>query len=382
MKNDQKRKKATDAKTIGEHFSSMTDPRIVNKSDHKLLDIITIIICAVICGADTFTEIEEYAIAKYDWFKNFLELPNGIPSHDTFGRVFSLLNPEEFQNCFQQWIKTIASVTSGEIVAIDGKTLRSSYDRANNKSAIHMVNAWASHNRLCIGQVKTDEKSNEITAIPKLLEMLELSGCIVTIDAMGCQKHIAGQIEEKGADYVLALKANHENLHEEVVSYFDEASQHDIKDYDIDTCETVDGGHGRVETRRCYVCSEIDWLTEKKLWKGLRSIVKVESERCIDNVTSNESRYYITSLKSNPKHILHAIRSHWGVENSLHWVLDVAFREDDSRTRKGHAAENFAIARTIATNLLKNEKTLKRGVKTRRLKAGWDNDYLLKVLSG
>ena len=311
-----------------------------------------------------------------------MELPNGIPSHDTFGRVFSLLNPEEFQSCFQQWIKTVAAVTSGEIVAIDGKTLRRSHDRANNKSAIHMVNAWASHNRVCIGQVKTDEKSNEITAVPKLLQMLELNGCIVTIDAMGCQKHIAGQILEKGADYMLALKANHETLYEEISSYFDEASQHDIEDYDIDTCETVDGGHGRVETRRCYVCSKIDWLEEKKNWQGLASIVKVESERCVDDVTSNENRYYITSLKSNPDHILQAIRSHWGVENSLHWILDVAFREDECRTRKGHAAENFAIARTIATNLLKNEKTLKRGVKTRRLKAGWDNDYLLKVLSG
>lgn len=369
-------------KAIGEYFSLLTDPRIVNKSDHKLLDIITITICAVICGADTFTEIEEYAIAKYDWFNGFLELPNGIPSHDTFGRVFSLLNPEEFQNCFQQWIKTVASVTSGEIVAIDGKTLRRSHDRANNKSAIHMVNAWASQNRVCIGQVKTDEKSNEITAIPKLLEMLELSGCIVTIDAMGCQKHIAGKIEEKGADYVLALKANHENLHEEVVSYFGEASQHDIKDYDIDTCETVDGDHGRVETRRCYVCSKIDWLTEKNGWEGLTSIVKVESERCEKDVTSSESRYYITSLKSSPEQILHAIRSHWGVENSLHWVLDVAFREDDCRIRKGYAAENLAIARTISINLLKREKTLKRGVKTRRLKSGWDNNYLLKVLSG
>ena len=245
-----------------------------------------------------------------------------------------------------------------------------------------MVNAWASHNRVCIGQVKTDEKSNEITAVPKLLQMLELNGCIVTIDAMGCQKHIAGQILEKGADYMLALKANHETLYEEISSYFDEASQHDIEDYDIDTCETVDGGHGRVETRRCYVCSKIDWLEEKKNWQGLASIVKVESERYVDDVTSNENRYYITSLKSNPDHILQAIRSHWGVENSLHWILDVAFREDECRTRKGHAAENFAIARTIATNLLKNEKTLKRGVKTRRLKAGWDNDYLLKVLSG
>lgn len=382
MKQEKERVAAIPTKTIGDHFSSLPDPRMVNKSDHKLLDIIVITICAVICGADTFTEIEEYGVAKCDWFKRFLELPNGIPSHDTFGRVFSILNPEEFQNCFQEWIKTVASITSGEIIAIDGKTLRRSHDRANNKSAIHMINAWASHNRLCIGQYKTDEKSNEITAIPKLLDILELNGCIVTIDAMGCQKHIAKQIVEKEADYVLALKANHENLHEEVTSYFAEAVQYGIEDYDIEFCETVDGGHGRIETRRCHVCSAIDWLEAKENWKGLKSIVMVESERLVNNTTEIEKRYFITTLQSKPEHILYAIRSHWGVENSLHWVLDVAFREDECRKRKGYVAENFAMVRTITINLLRQERTLKRGIKTKRLKAGWDEDYLLKVLSG
>ncbi len=382
MKKVKKEDTISSANMIGDHFSSLTDPRYVNKSDHKLLDIIVITICAVICGADTFTEIEEYGIAKQDWLKGFIELPNGIPSHDTFGRVFSMMNPKKFQDCFQEWIKTVASITSGEIIAIDGKTLRRSHDRANNKSAIHMVNAWASHNRVCIGQYKTDEKSNEITAIPKLLEILELSGCIVTIDAMGCQKHIAEQIVEKGADYILALKANHENLHKEVESYFGEAIQYGIEDYDIEYCKTLDGDHGRIETRRCYVCNKIDWLEDKKRWQGLKSIVMVESERLVNDSTSKEKRYFITTLQSKPEHILYAIRSHWGVENSLHWVLDVAFREDECRKRKGFAAENFAMARTIAANLLRLEKTLKRGIKTKRLKAGWDENYLLKVLSG
>ncbi len=382
MKRDKKVDEPVLTKTIGDHFSVLADPRMVNKSDHKLLDIIVITICAVICGADTFTEIEDYGVAKYDWFTRFLDLPNGIPSHDTFGRVFSILNPEDFQNCFQEWIKTVASVTSGEIIAIDGKTLRRSHDRANNKSAIHMINAWACHNRLCIGQYKTDEKSNEITAIPKLLEILELSGCIVTIDAMGCQKQIAEQIVEKGADYVLALKANHENLHKDVKLYFDEAIQYGIEDYDIEFCETIDGDHGRIETRRCYVCSAIDWLDNTKHWKGLKSIVMVESERLVDNITEREKRYFITTLHNKPEHILHAVRSHWGVENSLHWVLDVAFREDECRKRKGYVAENFAMVRTITINLLKHEKTHKRGIKNKRLKAGWDDAYLLKVLSG
>ncbi|MBT4090320.1 MAG: ISAs1 family transposase [Candidatus Marinimicrobia bacterium] len=370
------------ARTIDDHFSSLTDPRYINKSDHILLDIITITICAVICGADMFTEIEAYGKAKYDWFKRFLELPSGIPSHDTFNRVFLLLNPNEFQSCFQQWIKTVASVTSGEIIAIDGKTLRRSHDRSANKAAIHMVNAWACHNGLSMGQYKTDQKSNEITAIPKLLKMLEISGCIVTIDAMGCQKKIASLIIQKEADYALALKGNQGNLSEEVELYFKEALQCGIEDYNIQSCETVDGDHGRIETRRCYTCSDIEWLEEGKHWPGLKTVVMIESERCIDNVVSKDARFYISSLHNNPEHLLHVIRSHWGVENSLHWVLDVAFREDECRIRKGHGAENFSMLRTIAVNLLRKERSDKRGIKGKRLRAGWDNDYLLKVLAG
>lgn len=367
-------------KTISDHFASLNDPRTPDKIEHLLIDIVTIAICAVICGADGFIEIADYGKAKYDWFKGFLKLPNGIPSHDTFGRVFSLISPSEFQCCFQSWIQTVATLTSGEVVAIDGKCLRRSHDRSSGKAAIHMVSAWASRNRVSIGQVKTDEKSNEITAIPELLRLLELKGCIVTIDAMGCQTKIASAIVDKGADYVLALKDNQGNLSEDVKQHFEEAVQYGIDDYAIVTYESVNGGHGRVETRRCYTCSDIDWLEAKTKWTGLKTIVRIDSERDVDGKIGNDTRYYITSLENDPKNILEAVRSHWGVENSHHWVLDVAFREDESRIRKGYAAENFSILRNIAANLLRNEKSSKRGIKGKRLKAGWDNDYLVKVL--
>jgi len=366
--------------TISDHFASLKDPRTPDKIEHLLIDIVTIAICAVICGADGFIEIADYGKAKYDWFKGFLKLPNGIPSHDTFGRVFSLISPNEFQRCFQNWIQTVATLTSGEVVAIDGKCLRRSHDRSSGKAAIHMVSAWASRNRVTIGQVKTDEKSNEITAIPELLSLLELKGCIVTIDAMGCQTKIASAIVDKGADYVLALKDNQGNLSEDVKKYFEEAVQYGIDDYAIETCESVNGGHGRVETRTCHTCSDIDWLEAKTKWTGLQTIVRIDSERDIDGKIGNDTRYYITSLENDPESILEAVRSHWGVENSHHWVLDVAFREDESRIRKGYAAENFSILRNIAANLLRNEKSSKRGIKGKRLKAGWDNDYLVKVL--
>lgn len=366
--------------TISDHFSDLNDPRDPKKIEHKLIDIITITICAVICCADSFTEIEDYGHAKYDWLKTFLELPNGIPSHDTFGRFFSLLSPSKFQECFQNWIQSIAQLTDSEIVSIDGKTLRRSHDRSSGKSAIHMVNAWASKNRLSIGQVKTDQKSNEITAIPELLNLLELKGCIVTIDAMGCQKKIAKRIIDHEADYVLALKDNQGNLSEEVKSYYEEAIKYGIDDYDIKFHESTDGGHGRVEIRKCYTCSEFDWLEERKKWENLKTIVRIDSERKDGDQTGYDTRYFITSLNDDPEHILNVVRSHWGVENCLHWVLDVAFREDECRVRKGNAAENFSILRNIATNLLRNEKTCKRGIKGKRLKSGWDNDYLLKVL--
>ncbi|MCP4259581.1 MAG: ISAs1 family transposase [Planctomycetes bacterium] len=368
-------------RTISDYFAPLEDPRDPDKSEHLLLDVITIAICAVICGADGFTEIEDYGKAKYDWFKGFLALPSGIPSHDTFGRIFSMINPSGFQECFQDWIKSIASLTAGEVVAIDGKTLRRSHDRSSNKAAIHMVNAWASLNRVTIGQYKTNQKSNEITAIPKLLDILELEGCIVTIDAMGCQTKIASAIIDKDADYILALKENQGNLYEDVEDYFEEAIHTDIDDYDIKSYETVNGGHGRIETRKCYTCSTIDWLDSKNKWAELKTIVRIDSERSLADKNEPHTRYFITSLGNDPEKILGAIRDHWGVENSHHWVLDVAFREDESRIRIGHAAENFSIVRNIAANLLRNETSSKRGIKGKRLKAGWDNDYLVKVLN-
>ncbi len=368
-------------KTISDHFASLEDPRTPDKTEHLLIDVVTIAICAVICGANGFTEIADYGKAKYDWLKGFLELSNGIPSHDTFGRIFSLISPSAFQRCFQSWIQTVATLTSGEVVAIDGKCLRRSHDRSSNKAAIHMVNAWASRNRVTIGQFKTDEKSNEITAIPQLLSILELEGCIVTIDVMGCQTKIASAIVDKGADYVLALKDNQGNLAEDVKLHFEEAIQYGIDDYAIETYESVNGGHGRIETRKCYTCSDIGWLEAKAKWTGLKTIVRIDSERDVDGKIGNDTRYYITSLENDPKRILEAIRSHWGVESSHHWVLDVAFREDESRIRKGYAAENFSVLRNIAANLLRNEMSSKRGIKGKRLKAGWNNGYLVKVLA-
>ena len=368
--------------TILEHFSTLTDPRIQLKTSHKIIDIVIITICGTICGADNWTEIVRYGRMKQQWLKKFLELPNGIPSHDTFGRVFSLLSPKEFQRCFLDWIQAVFTITGGQVVAIDGKMLRHSYDRSNNKSAIHMVSAWASENGLTLGQVKTDEKSNEITAIPELLELLEIKGCIVTIDAMGCQKKIAAQIVDDDADYVLALKGNQGTLNDDVVLFFLDASENDFKDIDFDYHETVDGGHGRVEIRRYWAVSDIDWLDQKQDWKGLKTIGMVESERHIDEKVSVEKRFFIASINKDAKLLAKAVREHWGIENKVHWVLDVAFQEDDNRIRKDHAPENLAVIRHIALNLLRSEKSQKVGIKAKRKMAGWDDSYLQKVLGG
>lgn len=368
---------------IIDHFLELEDPRLNRKKDHLLIDIVTITICAVICGADDWVAISKFGIAKQMWFKTFLKLPNGIASHDTFGRVFSLISPEKFQTCFRNWIESIVSVFDNEIIAIDGKTIRRSHDNGVGKSAIHMVSAWASQNRLTLGQIKTDEKSNEITAIPELLKMFEIKGCIVTIDAMGCQKTIAGQIIDQEGDYALALKGNHGNLLDSVEKVFNKIENEPYYgNFNVDYYETKDVNHGRVEYRRHCITTELDQIYEADKWKGVKTIGMVESERHADGKITIERRYYILSLNNDAKLFAKAVRAHWGIENSVHWVLDVAFREDDSRTRKGYSAENLSVVRHIAANLLRHEKTAKVGVRNKRLLAGWDNDYLCRVLNG
>ena len=366
------------SRSITDYFSSVPDPRMILKTRHKLTEIITIALCAVIAGADDWVEISDFGEAKKEWFKTFLELPGGIPSHDTFARVFSLLDPREFEKSFMGWIRSF--VTGPDIVAIDGKTLRRSHDRANGQSTIHMVNAWAVHHGLILGQLKTADKSNEITAIPELMKTLDLRGCIVTADAMGCQKEIARQIVDQGADYVLALKGNQGTLHDDVQLFFEKKQAVEHHESAFDTFTSVDGGHGRVETRRYTVTSDVQWFSEYSKWSGLRSFGMVQSERQDGDRVTQETRYFISSLPNDAKGFAEAVRGHWGVENSLHWCLDIAFREDDSRIRQGHAAENMAVLRSTALSLIKHDKSRKTGVKASRKRAGWNNDYLMKLL--
>lgn len=363
--------------SILHHFSDIEDPRVNRQKKHELQDILFITLCGVISGADNWVMIEQFGNSKVDWFTDQLSLKNGIPSHDTFGDVFAAIDTEQFSQCFTRWVNDLATLSEGQIIAIDGKSVRRSVDNASKKAAIHMVSAWAQSNSLVLGQVKVDEKSNEITAIPKLLERLNIAGAIVTIDAMGCQKKIAEQIVEQGADYVLSLKGNQGQLHDDVRLYFNSA-------HVTDSTQTtdIDAGHGRVESRTVSVCNTIDWLKkDHPKWAGLQSILAVTATRYIKDRTEQETRYFISSLDGrDPAKLGQAVRAHWSVENNLHWVLDVAFDEDQNRTREGHSAANLAVVRHIALNLIKQEKSSKVGVKTKRAKAGWNNDYLLKVL--
>lgn len=357
-----------------DYFTLLSDPRVERSKEHKLSDIIFISISAVICGAETWNDMEAFGKAKLDWLKQFLSLENGIPSHDTFNRVFSAIDPAQFESCFLSWIKDVAQITEGEIVSIDGKSIRGSR-RHGSKSMVHMVSAWAQANHMILGQVKVNEKSNEITAIPKLLEVLAIKGCIVTIDAMGCQTEIAKKIIEKEAHYVLAVKGNQGNLEQAIKDTVQLSTP-------ITTYENVDSGHGRIETRTCKVYTDLSYIADVEKWEKLTCIVVLESNRYIKSTgkEEKEKRLYISSANPDAKKLEAVIRHHWGIENSLHWVLDVAFNEDKSTKQNENAVQNFSILNRIGLNLLKNDKTKKRSVKGKRLDAGWNNNYLIQIL--
>ncbi len=370
-------------KSLVECFADLPDPRAEWNRCHKLIDIITIAFCAVLCGAEHWTEVERFGKIRAHWLRTFLELPGGIPSHDTFGEVFGRLDPDAFCDCFLAWIRTLYTATGGQAVAIDGKTLRGSYDRSDSKAALHMVHAWATENHLLLGQKACAEKSNEITAIPELLKTLNLKGCLVTIDALGCQQKIARQITGKKGDYLLGLKGNQKKLRDEVETFFFCAQRDNFAALDMDYQRTVEKGPGRIETRECWIVAEPSFEVGDE-WGGLKSVGMVKSERRIDGVSTFETRYYIcSSAKLSASGFAQAVRGHWGIENSLHWVLDVAFREDDCRVRKANGPRNFGVLRRFALSLLKQEKTIcKLGVKSKRKVCGWDENYLLTILLG
>jgi predicted transposase YbfD/YdcC len=364
-------------------LEDIEDPRKDINLLHKLHDILVTTICAVICGAEGWEEIAQYARTHEDWFRTFLALPNGIPSGSTYGRVFARLNPQVFEKGFSVWMTMVQEHTRGRIIALDGKALRRSFDRASQKAAIHMVSAWTTENGVTLAQTAVEEKSNEITAFPKILDMLVLDGAVVTIDAMGCQTEVAEKIVSAGADYVLAVKENQPQLHEDIEDFFAEGRRMNFECLDFDRRETVDGDHGRIEKRTYYLARDLDSIGRKERWAGLRGIGMVESRRMIEGKESLDTRFFITSLREGIEAFSKAVRQHWGIENSLHHILDVTFDEDRCRKRIDHAAENFAVVRHIALNLLKQCPTKKpMSVRRKRLQAGWDREFLLKVLTG
>ena len=366
--------------SIIEHFSSLSDPRTKeHKKEHKLIDILFITIAAVICGAEDWNDIEYYGEEKEEWLKTILELPSGIPSHDTFNRVFSLIDPEELQKCFISWVQSIAKISEGQIISIDGKRMRHSGEKGK-KAIIHMVSAWSHDNSMVLGQVKVNDKSNEITAIPALLDLLMVKGCWITIDAMGCQKDIAAKIKDKEAEYILAVKDNHEHLHDDIKDAFKHGN---IEQTD----EQSNLDHGRIEKRTCRIITAMEWICKSEDWQGVQTLIEIKSERTIKatGVKETQIRYYISSAISTAKKFNEAIREHWGIENNLHWILDVAFNEDNSMKRAGDAAENFSVISKIAVNAVNQYKhkkgATKLSMKTKRKKAGWSNDYLMAILA-
>lgn len=357
-------------------FSKIDDPRRDLTKLHKLNDILLIGVISVICGADSWNEMELYAQEKEAFLRTFLDLPNGIPSHDTFNRVFSAIDSKQFEVCFIEWVQSLAKLALKEVVAIDGKTIRGAKSKGK-KSPIHMVSAYACANNLVLGQVKTHEKSNEITAIPELLDILSIQGTVVTIDAMGCQTEIASKIIEREADYILAVKGNQEQLLQDIEDEFRFGKN-------METAISEEPGHGRIETRTCSVITDFKFIEDGTKWKNLRTVIKVDSVREFknsDKATERATRYYISSLGDSAENFQKAVRAHWGIENKLHWMLDVAFSEDASRKRTGNATQNFSILTKIALNLLKKDKKAKVGVKSRRLKAALSNAYLLEILN-
>lgn len=375
--------RAKGLESIEAQFGELTDPRVEGRIEHRLIDIIMIAICAVICGANSWSEIETYGKAKIGWLRRFLELPNGIPSHDTFGRVFSLIEAEAFTSCFIRWVEGVFRVTNGQVIAIDGKSVRRSHQRSIGQDAIHLVSAWASANRLSLGQLKVADKSNEIAAIPELLKLLDVQGCIVTIDAMGTQKAIATRIIEHHADYILALKGNQPHLLEDVQEWFAYAQQRGWQDVPHAYTQAIHKVSGRVEIRRLWAIDDplaFDYIRHYDGWTGLRSLIMLQRERRLDGQPQTETAFYISSLPADAPRLLQAIRDHWSIENTCHWSLDVIFAEDASRVRIGHAPQNFALLRRLAMNVLKQD-TSKASLNQKRFRAALDDDFLFLLLS-
>lgn len=359
------------------YFGEIDDPRRQAGRRYPLIEILFIAICAIIAGADDWVAIERFGQAKRNWFARYLPLKQGVPAHDTFGDVFGALDPEQFTGAFVQWMKTIT--TLGGVVALDGKTIRHSYDKTLGKEAIHMVSAWSAQNRLILGQVKVDDKSNEIIALPQLLNLLVIKGCLVTIDAMGCQTEIAKQIIKQKGDYLLAVKRNQEHLFEDIDHLFKHSRPENFTAEGFDESRVVNKAHGRVEIRHCQVIADPDWLDHVRNrhdWEKLHSLVRLSAERQVKGQTSQEVRYYICSRVTSASELLEAVRAHWGIENKVHWLLDVVFDEDGSRIRTGHAQQNLAAMRRIAINLLNQDTTSKHSLKGKRQLAGWDESYL------